>query len=214
MRLERVGIIGDIHTETVRLELALHFLQKEQVECILCVGDIVDGQGNVDKCCELLQEFNVIIVRGNHDRWFIEGSMRNLSEATQWADVNEISHTYIKSLPSIRIIETITGRLLLCHGLGENDMQRLTPDDYGYALQVNEELQTLIHNTEYSFIVNGHTHRRMVRQFDQLTVINAGALYYAHEPCIAIADFKMSDVQFYDFQNDYLIQSGKPVKLQ
>lgn len=213
MSFERVGIIGDIHAEADRLEIALHFLQNEQVECILCVGDIVDGQGSVDKCCELLQESNVVIVRGNHDRWFIEASMRNSSEATQWADVSETSHTFIKSLPTTQTIETIAGRLLLCHGLGENDMQRLTPDDYGYALQVIEELRALIHNQEYKFVVNGHTHRRMVRQFKHLTVINVGTLYDAHEPCLAIADFRAGCIQFYDFQKDYFVQSGEPIKL-
>jgi len=31
---------------------------------------------------------------------------------------------------------TSSGRLLLCHGLGENDMQRLTPDDYGLGYKL------------------------------------------------------------------------------
>jgi len=214
MSFERVGIIGDVHAEADRLEIALHFLQKERVECILCVGDIVDGQGSVDKCCELLRESNAITVRGNHDRWFMEASMRNLPEATRLADVNDRSQTFIKSLSATQVLETVAGRLLLCHGLAENDMQRLTPDDYGYALQVIEELHTLIHSQEYKFIVNGHTHRRMVRQFTHLTVINVGTLYYAHEPCIALANFRAGNVQFYDFQKDYLVQRGEPAKLQ
>ena len=117
MSFERVGIIGDIHAEAVRLEAALHFLQKKNVECVLCVGDIVDGQGNVDRCCELLKQNNVIIVRGNHDRWFMEGSMRNLSEATQQEDISEASKNFIESLPATQSLETTAGQLLLCHGL-------------------------------------------------------------------------------------------------
>ena len=210
MSLERVGIIGDIHAETVRLEIALDFLHKEQVDCILCVGDIVDGQGNVDVCCELLKESNVIIVRGNHDRWFTERSLRDLPEATQWENVNERSKHFIKSLPSTQTLETITGKVLLCHGLGTNDMQRLTSDDYGYALQMIEELHTLIRNRQYQFVINGHTHRRMVRQFEHLSVINAGTLYYAHNPCMAVADFRAKQVQFYDFREFDLVESGEP----
>ena len=210
MSFERVGIIGDIHAEAVRLEAALHFLPKKNVECVLCVGDIVDGQGNVDKCCELLKQNNVIIVRGNHDRWFIEGSMRNLSEATQQEDVSEASKNFIESLPATQALETTAGQLLLCHGLGRNDMQRLTPDDYGYALEVMEELHSLLRNRDFQFVVNGHTHRRMVRQINHLSIINARTLYYAHEPCIAVADFRANQVQFYDFQENELVQSGRP----
>jgi putative phosphoesterase len=213
MSLERIGIVGDIHAETIRLEIALHFLHKKQVDCILCVGDVVDGLGNVDACCELLRENEVLIVRGNHDRWFTESDMRDLPEATQGDDVSATSKSFIKLLPPTRTLETIAGRLLLCHGLGANDMQRLTADDYGYALEVMEELHTLIRNREYQFVVNGHTHRRMVRQFKHLSIINAGTLYYAHNPCIAIADFQANQVQFYDFQEHDLVQSSELEKI-
>ncbi|GBO55376.1 hypothetical protein APA_3426 [Pseudanabaena sp. lw0831] len=180
---------------------------------ILCVGDIVDGWGNVDRCCQLLDQAEVVTVRGNHDRWFVEGVIRNSSEATQWSDISDTSHTFMRSLPNTKVIETITGRLLLCHGLGANDMQRLTPDDYGYALEVINELHSLIDEQEYRFVVNGHTHRRMVRQFKNLTVINAGTLSAYHEPCIAIANFRTRLVQFYDFQEKRLVRSGNPVRL-
>ena len=213
MSLERVGIIGDIHAEAVRLEIALHFLNKEQLDRILCVGDIVDGQGDVDRCCELLKKSDVTIIRGNHDRWFIENSMRDLPEATQPEHVSENSKHFIESLPSIQSLKTISGQLLLCHGLGANDMQRLTPDDYGYTLQVIEELQILIRNHEYRFVINGHTHRRMVRKFEHLSIINGGTLYHAHDPCVAIADFRSRQVQFYDLQEFDLIQSGEPKRI-
>jgi putative phosphoesterase len=209
MSLKRVGVIGDIHAETIRLEIALDFLHKEQVDCILCVGDIVDGRGDVDGCCGLLEESDVIVVRGNHDRWFTEKTMRDLPEATQWENVSEKSRRFIGSLPSTQTLETVTGQLLLCHGLGANDMQRLTPDDYGYALQVIEELHTLIRSRKYQFVINGHTHRRMVRQFEHLSIINAGTLYYAHDPCIAITDFRAKQVRFYDFREYDLVRSSE-----
>lgn len=213
MRLERVGIIGDIHAENIRLEIALDFLHKAQLDRIVCVGDVVDGRGDVDTCCKLLQENHVSTVRGNHDRWFTEGSLRDLPEATQWGDLNESSKLLIKSLPSTQAFETSAGHVLLCHGLGTNDMQRLMPDDYGYALQVIDELHTLISNRQYQFVINGHTHQRMVRQFEHLVVINAGTLYHAHAPCVAIADFRAKQVQFYDFREFHLVQSGETIRI-
>ncbi len=213
MCFEKIGLIGDVHAEVDYLEIALHFFQMAQVEKILCVGDIVDGWGNADRCCKLLEQAEVVTVRGNHDRWFLEGVMRDSSKATQWSDISDTSHTFMRSLPSTKVIETINGRLLLCHGLGENDMQRLTPDDYGYALQVIDELHSLIDKQEYKFVVNGHTHRRMVRKFENLTIINAGTLSTKHEPCIAIANFRTGFVQFYDFQENSLVSSGDLVRL-
>jgi putative phosphoesterase len=211
MRLKRVGIIGDVHAEATRLEAALHFLHTAQVERILCVGDIVDGPGSVDRCCELLQQAQVEVVRGNHDRWFVHNTMRDLPQATQWEDISDASRAYITSLPATKTFETVAGRLLLCHGMGDNDMQRLTPDDYGYALEFKDELHDLIRNRDFTFVVSGHTHRRMVRRFDHLTVINAGTLYNSHEPCITIANFEAGAVQFYDFQDKMLVSSGEPI---
>ena len=41
-------------------------------------------------------------------------------------------------------------------------MARLTPDDEGYALEVNDELKALL-AARYAIVVGGHTHRRMIR---------------------------------------------------
>ena len=47
----RIGIIGDIHAEDTHLDLALAFLNEQAVDVIICTGDIVDGNGDVDRCC-------------------------------------------------------------------------------------------------------------------------------------------------------------------
>jgi putative phosphoesterase len=216
MQLRRIGIIGDVHAESTRLEAALRFLHAAQVERILCVGDIVDGPGSVDRCCELLQQAQVAVVRGNHDRWFAQGTMRDLPRATQPADISEASRTFINSLPSTQAFETAAGRLLLCHGMGDQDMLSITPDTYSQALLFKDRVHQLLRSHEFSFVINGHSHRRMVGRFDHLTLINAGALYDAHHhgdvPCIALADFKAGHVQFYEFQDGMLAGSGDPVE--
>jgi hypothetical protein len=42
-------------------------------------------------------------------------------------------------------------------------MQRLTPDDYGYALEVKYELHDLVRASEFRFMIGGHTPSPMVR---------------------------------------------------
>jgi len=72
------------------------------------------------------------------------------------------------------------------------------PADEGYALESNIALLRLMMESEYRFVVNGHTHRRMVRTFDDLTIVNAGTLFHRHSPCFLTADFQIGSVQFYD----------------
>lgn len=213
MKLSRLGIIGDVHGEAQRLDAALHFLHAADVEQILCVGDVVDGHEDAERCCELLTQNDVAVVRGNHDRWFLANQMRDLPEATQSEELSKKAKSFLRSLPKTRSFETIAGELLLCHGLGENDMGRLTPDDYGYALEVNEELQHLIRQRQFRFVANGHTHRRMVRRFEHLTVINAGTLYDDHSPCMAILDLGVSTVSFHNVVGTEIENSGQLVQL-
>ncbi len=70
--------------------------------------------------------------------------MRSLADATTIDSVERRSIDYIKTLPKKQDIQSSVGEILLCHGLGDKDMSRLTPDDYGYALEANIELQKII----------------------------------------------------------------------
>ena len=205
MTLRRVGIIGDVHAEDVLLKAALNFFAGENLDVVLCVGDVVDGAGDANRCCELLQQFGVLTVRGNHDRWMLENTMRDLPDATPRDDLTSDNLSFLRELSSTRSFETVAGKLLLCHGMGENDMQEVKPHDEGYALECKDELQLLLREKTISFVVAGHTHRRMVRDFGGLVVINSGTLLRAHKPCVATADLSERRVQFHDFEDGVLV---------
>ena len=94
----RVGILGDLHSEDLRLKVALEFFEKSQVDFIVCTGDIADGRGNIDKSCELLKLFSVTCVRGNHDRWLLDNKVRHIPEAHLCADLNVDSLAFLNDL--------------------------------------------------------------------------------------------------------------------
>jgi predicted phosphodiesterase len=89
----------------------------------------------------------------------------------------------------------------LCHGLGEDDMAAVKPDDHGYELESNRALWELVEGHTARFVINGHTHRAMLRTFSGVTILNAGALHPKHRPMCAIADFGEGYVQLYDLQD-------------
>jgi predicted phosphodiesterase len=197
--LDRVLVIGDVHAEDLFLEHALDRCAQLEIGSVLCVGDVVDGFGSVQRCCDLLREHGVETLRGNHDRWITEGALRSLPDATAIEQLNARAREYLASLPPIREYSTLSGLLLLCHGLGKNDMTRLGPDDFGYALDTNDELQALLRLAKYRYVVNGHTHRRMVRKFGPITAINAGTLKRDHQPCVLLLDFGKNCASYFDF---------------
>jgi putative phosphoesterase len=197
-KLRRIGVIGDIHCEDQLLELALNHLRGLQLDLICTVGDLVDGPGNANRVIELLQADHVAAIRGNHERWLFAGEMRGLPDANSRFDLDSASWDYLPELPVQRNFETVAGRALLCHGLGDDDMTGVWPDDPIEIIRANSTLWRIVQSREYDFIINGHTHNRMVRTFDRLTIINAGALLRKHDPCFCIVDFENAVVRFFN----------------
>jgi putative phosphoesterase len=212
-RYGRVGFIGDIHAEDVRLERALDFLRERGVEMVASTGDVADGAGSVDRCCSLLEARRVVVVRGNHDRWFSKRTLRELPLATAPAQVASRTDELLAALPESVDLETVSGRALLCHGIGRNDMARVTPDDFGYAIEANDDLQRLVRERTYRWVLNGHTHRRMVRHFGGLTVINGGTLARDFDPCFMELDFQAATARVFLFRPDGGITAGEDLSL-
>jgi predicted phosphodiesterase len=183
------------------------------VGMVLSVGDIVDGPGDVERTISLLREHDVIAVRGNHDRWILEGSMRMLPDAHALGSLSQEGVTYLASLPVTRVIPTPLGGLFLCHGVGHSDMQRLLPEDEGYALTCNDELQLLLGRDDLAFMVGGHTHRRMLRRIGKLTIVNPGTLYREHEPGAMILDCATKSVRVLHAGNGAVVRQGESVAL-
>jgi len=201
----RLGLLGDIHAEDERLAAALRCFRDARVDSVLFVGDVVDGDGDVDRCCALLRDARAIGVRGNHDRWLVAGTLRDLPRAQRREELAPHSVALLESLPATRDVETPRGLLLLCHGVGDDDMQRLRPDDDGYALASNDALAALLASARYRVAVGGHTHERMVRRFaspaGDLVFVNPGTLARDASPCCAVLDFEADSVRFVDLED-------------
>jgi putative phosphoesterase len=196
--LRRAGLIGDIHCELASLERVIQHFRTWEVDTVLAVGDIADGPGDLTATCVLLQQSGVLAVAGNHDRWLLAGEMRDLPDATPLEAVTPDARAYLSGLPRTRLLDSPRGNVLLCHGLGEDDMASVRPDDEGIALHNNHALCRLVKSGAQRFVVNGHSHRPMLRTIEGLTILNAGTLHPKHRPVCSIADFEAGHVQMFD----------------
>ena len=185
----RALVIGDIHTESNLLAKAISHGGAAGVDKILSVGDIVDGPGDPLACIAQLQTHRAAVVRGNHERWVVEGNPMDPfdypHEALDW----------LAELPATVEIATPTGRVLLGHGIGDNDMLEIDSYTDGYALENLDPLWALIRGGRYRWMLGGHTHRPMVRTIEGLTIVNAGTLVLDQHPGFVIADFATGEVE-------------------
>jgi predicted phosphodiesterase len=205
--VRRIGVIGDVHGRDGLLETAIRHLEDAGIDQILCVGDVADGRrgqgppGSVNRCYELLEAHGVLTVRGNHERWLLDSMMRNLPDATMLDELTPDALRFARTLPVTAELPTPLGGLLLCHGLGEDDMASVALHDSGIEFGTDDALETLIRDARYRFVVNGHTHVSFVRNFPGLTVLNAGTLVGNREPpCFVLADFERAEAAFLEFR--------------
>lgn len=203
----RVGVLGDVHCEDEVLAAALALFRQRSVEAVLCVGDVVDGPGDADRTIRLLREAEVEVVRGNHERWCSSGTMRDLPDATPAAVFTAEQRQWLLDLPQTREYQTPMGALLLCHGMGGDDMATLGSDEAGYALANNGPVQAVLRAKKHDVVLSGHSHRRMVRRLDGVLFINAGTLFRDHGPCVAVLDFEERAVRFHDWKAGALSES-------
>jgi predicted phosphodiesterase len=207
----RFGLIGDIHAEDERLAAALEIFRTHETDRVLFVGDVADGLGDLDRCCSLLATPNALGVRGNHDRWLLEDTMRGMKNSHARDAIESRSVAFLEALPATRDIATPLGALLLCHGVGDDDMVRLHEDTDGYALQTNDALAALLVANGHALVVGGHTHQRMVRRIRarelaiagdaSLVFVNPGTLARDSVPCCAILDTDASHVRYFELED-------------
>jgi predicted phosphodiesterase len=151
------------------------------------VGDIVNGPGDPDRCAALLTSSGAVTVRGNHDRWLVEG-VAVIPNTHRREDLAPETRAFLHRLAPSADLELAGGLpVLLCHGLADNDMNAITGDDYGYSLEANDELQTLL-RAGPRLVLKGHRHRHAIWRVGGLTLVDAGTLLSPDAPCAMVVD--------------------------
>ena len=185
----RLGIIGDVHAEDVRLENSLSYLANQGCDKIVCTGDIIDGPGCPNRSVELLKAFSVVTVRGNHDRWIIENKARHVKNAHKINDLSRSTLDYLTMLPSQAKIMLGKIRVLLCHGVGRNDLKKVWPGTNLLEPIRSSELDRIISEEKFDYVINGHIHFRTMVHFKKMTLINAGTISGDFSPGCTLIDF-------------------------
>ena len=209
----RLGVIGDLHSEDVRLKRSLEFLVDANACEIVCTGDIADGRGCVDTSIRLLRDYGVKTVRGNHDRWLLESKARHVPNAHHRETLSRQSIAFLETLPTQIQLNTVAGSLLLCHGIGDNDLRKVWPGTERMPVERSHELDKIIAEGEHRFLINGHVHFKTMIHFEKLTLLNAGTIKGDMWPGFMLIDFDLRLIHAFTFGTDESVISTKTTQL-
>lgn len=206
MAIKTAGIIGDVHAEDLTLTNVVTFLKDRGVDVICCTGDLCDGYGSSENVISFIRKSKIQCVRGNHDLWCITDEMRDLPGAVESATLSILSQQYLRQMPYVIVLDSIFGPVLLCHGILNNVMGRVVEDDNEEKLESNFSFQEFMSGDYPRLLINGHSHRRMVKSVGGKIIINAGTLHRDHYPCVSVVDFENRVVAFYPVLDQIVVQ--------
>jgi len=174
----RVAAISDIHGNLPALEAVLADIEREGVDGVVVVGDVVTGPFSAEVFDLLASVPDVRFVRGNVERTVLEGvdeygrdwdeERRRLGDARLGA---------VAGWPRTVELEVDgLGRVLVCHSTPASDepiYTRITPE---------EELVRLFEEVEANVVLCGHTHMQYDRALSNgLRLVNPGSVGLPYE---------------------------------
>ena len=82
----RIALFSDIHGNLQALESIIENIKKDNVERIICLGDVIGLGPNSKECLDLLIKNNIELILGNHELYYLYGTKNeNMNE-------NELKH--------------------------------------------------------------------------------------------------------------------------
>jgi putative phosphoesterase len=187
----KIAILSDIHGNVEALNTVVNDIKlRDDIDLIICLGDIVGYYPHPIKCIKIVQEFCDVVIQGNHDAAIVLPNFR--SELKKFNDVaasslnwtrdlllnsgNDDYYRFLKELPEKKELSVGKKKLLFVHG---------TPDEtweyflYPYWLNAPLDEQRIRLNEwlrKWDFIAMGHSHWAF--QYENLgrMVINPGSV--------------------------------------
>lgn len=106
MGRDKIAIISDIHANIEALSSVIKDIKKENIQEVICLGDIVGYGPDPQKAIEMIKDFATYIIRGNHDEGLVDESITfdfntYAIEALKWQRkvVEDKDFYFLKNLP-------------------------------------------------------------------------------------------------------------------
>lgn len=116
----KYAILSDIHSNLEALTTVLADVDKQFVDQIVCLGDVIGYGANPNECCELLLERNPHIIKGNHEHAAINLQIAQYfnitaKEAAIWT-YHTLKEKYKNVIHSLTDIKQVDNDFVMVHG--------------------------------------------------------------------------------------------------
>ena len=204
----RIAIFSDIHANLLALEAVLADIQRQHVDAVYCLGDLVGYATSPNEVIERIRREQIPTVMGNYDdgvgfdrdecgcAYRDPEEKRRGDQSLTWtkARVTPDNKAFLRSLlPEIRL-SADARRLLLVHG----SPRRI--NEYLFEDRPLSSFQRLAAASNADVIAYGHTHKPYTKSVDHVLFVNVGSVGKPKDgdprACYAILDTTTPDARF------------------
>jgi len=177
----RIAIIADIHGNLVSFEAVLADIEREQVDQIVCLGDLATIGPQPNAVIARMKDLGYRCAIGNHESWLLDlNQLNKLKGAPEWfvesirwcaTQLSGDDFEFFRSFPpTIKLALDKEISLLGFHGSPNSDVDSI------YPMTPPEELEELLAGHTCRVLAGAHTHAQMLRQHKGMLIINPGSV--------------------------------------
>jgi predicted phosphodiesterase len=121
LAVNKIAFISDIHGNLEALLAVITDIVKEDIDKVICVGDVIGYGPNPNECLQLIKELKIDCVRGNHEDALVQNQcfFSDIAlKSIRWTAgvLSEQSDSFIKSFPYILKYEIGERSFTVVHG--------------------------------------------------------------------------------------------------
>ena len=189
----RVVIFGDVHGNLVALE-ELFRLEKSETDWFICHGDVVNYGPWTNDCIQFLKQIpNCTLLKGNHEKYFLEGFYDGTHEVAQAF----FKHCYANFDKSAQHDIAQYGDQTV---IGEYTVQHTISNQYIFA---DTDISGITLDKNYMI---GHSHQQFFRQKDNFNLYNTGSIgqnrLHINQSCYLKYDTETGEVAMKSYLHD------------
>ena len=169
----KIGVISDIHSNIYGLRSALKEINKLSADLILCAGDITGYYTFVNEVFEVLTEYNIKFIKGDHDNYLFREDLSNfkplLKNSIEYTrtKINREFMNELKLAKDSYITEIDDVKIAMYHGSPWNHLEEYIYPNY----EDFQKFETL----DSQVIILGHTHYPMIKKVGKVMILNPGS---------------------------------------
>lgn len=176
----RVAVISDIHGNLAALRVALETISSMGINQLLFLGDLLGYYYEASECLDLLNNFDLFSVKGNHEEMYIkikQGLLDSNSVKLKYGSSltrtvssdNARIDSFVENLPLVRDIRFENTVIRMAHG------DFLSCDNYIYPDASAADIR-FADLPEIEFVLLGNTHLQMLRIGQWTNLVNPGSI--------------------------------------